>query len=191
METKAASPAALDPPDVELVIRTRNGDESAYAELVRRYQRTVYRIAYRMLRDHDGAEDVTQITFVKAFRSLHRFREDLSFHPWLYRIAVNSSLTHLDRKKRDRKVDIADVPEAALPRPAHEESPLEEAGRRELLSRVDGALEKIPAEQKAVFLLRVAEGLSYDEIARTLEIPKGTVMSRLSRAREALRDLLV
>jgi RNA polymerase sigma-70 factor (ECF subfamily) len=191
METKAASPAALDPPDVDLVIRTRNGDQSAFGELIRRHQKTVYRIAYRMLRDHDGAEDVTQITFVKAFRSLHRFREEFSFHPWLYRIAVNCSLTQIDRRKRERKVDIADVPESALPRPAHEESPLEEAGRRELLKRVDGALEKIPTEQKTVFLLRVAEGLSYEEIARTLDIPKGTVMSRLSRAREALRGLLV
>jgi RNA polymerase sigma-70 factor (ECF subfamily) len=191
MESKAEASASVDPSDLDLVQRTRAGDESAFGELIRRYQKTVYRIAFRMVRDPDGAEDVTQITFVKAFRSLHRFKEEYAFHPWLYRIAVNASLTHIDRRKRERKVDIADVPERNLPRPAHDESPLDETGRKELMARVDQALEKIPAEQKAVFLLRVVEGLSYEEIARTLDIPKGTVMSRLSRAREALRNLLV
>jgi len=188
MESKAATGV---PNDVELVIKTRAGDQSAFAELVRRYQKIVYRIVARIVRDPDDADEVAQITFVKAYRSLHRFREDLIFHPWLYRIAVNASLTHLERRKREKKIEISQVPEGALPHPAHYESPLEETGRKELLARVEAALESIPAEQKLVFLLRVVEGLSYEEIAQTLEIPKGTVMSRLSRAREALRDRLV
>jgi RNA polymerase sigma-70 factor (ECF subfamily) len=190
MESKREAPRA-DPGDLDLVLRTRGGDESAFGELIRRYQKTVYRIAFRMLRNAEQAEDVTQITFVKAFRSLHRFREELPFHPWLYRIAVNASLTQIERRKRERQVELESVPEKILPRPAHEESPLEETARKDLLARVEGALEKIPPDQKAVFLLRVVEGLSYEEIAQALDIPKGTVMSRLSRAREALRNLVV
>ncbi len=177
--------------DRDLVARFRGGDQSAFAALVSRHQATVYRIVYRMLRNADDAEEITQITFVKAFRSFHRFKEEFDFHPWLYKIAVNAALTQIDRRKRQRSVDIDVVPEGQLPRPPHEESPLEVTGRRELLDQVEEALDRIPPEQKAVFLLRVSEGLSYEEIAGALEIPKGTVMSRLSRARESLRSLLV
>jgi RNA polymerase sigma-70 factor (ECF subfamily) len=187
---ETSTPGA-EPGDIALAVRARDGDEAAFGELVRRHERRVFRIVYRMLRDRDQAEDVTQITFVRAFRSLHRYKDEFDFHPWLYRIAVNAALTQIDRRKRERKVDIDDVPERHLPHPTHEESPLEETGRRELLERLDRAVRLLPEDQRAVFLLRTAEGLSYDEIARTLDIPRGTVMSRLSRAREALRRHLV
>jgi RNA polymerase sigma-70 factor (ECF subfamily) len=177
--------------DRELAAVAKGGDERAFAELVRRHQEVVYRIVYRMLRDRDAAEDVTQVTFVRAFRSLVHFKEEFDFHPWLYRIAVNAALTALQKQKRERKVDIDSVPERHFPRPAGEESPVDEAARRELMTRVEAALPQLPEEQRTVFLLRVGEGLSYDEIARTLDIPRGTVMSRLSRAREALRKRLV
>lgn len=177
--------------DRELVGRFRAGDETAFAALVSRHKGTVYRIAYRMLRNADDTEEITQVTFVKAFRSFHRFKEEFDFHPWLYRIAVNAALTLIDRRKRHRSVDIDVVPEGQLPRSSQDESPLQVTSRRELLERVEEALERIKPEQKAVFLLRVSEGLSYDEIALALDIPRGTVMSRLSRARESLRALLV
>jgi len=185
------NPEQTDVTDADLVRRFRGGDETAFAALVTRHQARVYRIVYRMLRNADEAEDVAQITFVRAHRSFHRFREEYDFHPWLYRIAVNAALTRIEQRKRHRAVDIDAVPEKHLQRPAHEESPLDVTARRELLARVEAALESIPPEQKAVFLLRVAEGLSYEEIARTLDIPKGTVMSRLARARESLRGKLV
>lgn len=177
--------------DRELAVVARNGDERAFAELVGRHQERVYRIIYRMLRDRDAAEDVTQVTFVRAFRSIQHYREEFDFHPWLYRIAVNAALTQIEKKKRERKVDIEQVPERFLPGRPGEESPVEETARRELLTRIEAALPGLPDEQRIVFLLRVGEGLSYDEIARTLDIPRGTVMSRLSRAREALRKRLV
>ena len=98
------------PTDRDLVLRFRSGDETAFAGLVSRHKATVYRIVYRMLRNGDDAEEITQITFVKAFRSFHRFKEEFDFHPWLYRIAVNAALTHIDRRKRQRSVDIDVVP---------------------------------------------------------------------------------
>lgn len=151
----------------------------------------MHRIVYRILRNAEDAADVTQVAFVRAFRSLHRWREEFDFHPWLYRIAVNAALTELDRRRRHRAADVDEVPERLLPHPAHEESPLEAASRREMLGRLDRALEALPTDFRVVFLLRAVEGLSYDEIAQTLDIPRGTVMSRLSRAREALRQHLV
>lgn len=187
----AGPPAGLDPSDRALAARARAGEEWAFQELVRRHQAVVYRIIYRILRNADDAADVVQITFVRAFRSLHRYKEEFDFHPWLYRIAVNAALTQLERRRRDRTVDLDDVPERILPRPAHEESPLESASRRELLGRLETAMEALAPDFRTVFLLRAVEGLSYDEIAQTLDIPRGTVMSRLSRAREALRRQLV
>jgi RNA polymerase sigma-70 factor (ECF subfamily) len=187
----AAPPAAAEPTDRALAVRARSGDEAAFRELVRRHQAVVHRIVYRILRNADDAADVAQITFVRAFRSLHRWKEEFDFHPWLYRIAVNAALTQLDRRRREPNVDVDEVPERFLPRPPHEESPLETVGRRETLARLEKALDTLAPEFRVVFLLRVVEGLSYEEIARTLDIPRGTVMSRLSRAREALRRQLV
>lgn len=186
-----STPRADGPSDSTLAVRARDGDGHAFTELVRRHQERVFRIVYRMLRNRDEAEDVTQVTFVRAFRSLLKFKEEFAFHPWLYRIAVNASLTHIEKRKREKLVDIEQVPERLVPRPPGEESPLEAVGRREMIDRIQRALPELPQEQRLVFLLRVNEGLSYEEIAETLDIPRGTVMSRLSRAREALRKMLV
>ncbi|TPW07495.1 MAG: RNA polymerase sigma factor, sigma-70 family [bacterium] len=179
------------PADSALAVRARDGDGHAFTELVRRHQERVYRIIYRILRNRDEAEDVTQVTFVRAFRSLLKYKEEFPFHPWLYRIAVNTSFTQLAKRKREKLVDIEKVPERLVPRPGGEESALEAVERREMVDRIRKALPDLPEEQRLVFLLRVNEGLSYDQIAETLEIPRGTVMSRLSRAREALRKRLV
>ncbi|HEX7879255.1 MAG TPA: sigma-70 family RNA polymerase sigma factor [Candidatus Eisenbacteria bacterium] len=190
-ERRPTVPVHDGPSDSALAVRAREGDGHAFKELVRRHQERVFRIVHRMLRDRDQAEDVTQVTFVRAFRSLLKYKEEFPFHPWLYRIAVNASLTQIEKRKREKLVDIDLVPERFVPRPAGEESPLEVAGRRELVDRIRKALPELPEEQRVVFLLRVDEGFSYDEIAQTLDIPRGTVMSRLSRAREALRKRLV
>lgn len=179
------------PTDSALAVRARDGDGHAFTELVRRHKERVYRIIYRILRNRDDAEDITQVTFVRAFRSLLKYKEEFAFHPWLYRIAVNASLTQLEKRKRQKLVDIEQVPERLVPRPSGEESALEAVERHQMVDRIQKALPELVEEQRIVFLLRVNEGLSYDQIAETLEIPRGTVMSRLSRAREALRKRLV
>ena len=182
-ELKAAS-------DAELVARAKDADSQAFSELVSRYQKTVYRIILRMVKSPDDADDLTQDTFVRAYRGLKTFKEEFDFHPWLYRIAVNQAINFLNKRKRQAAVDLDDVPETDVKQGPEPESPIQSASRQELLSHLEEALEQLPEEQRTVFLLRVQEGLSYEEIAQVMETPKGTVMSRLARARMALRKFL-
>jgi len=176
--------------DSELVSRSKAKDAEAFGELVRRYQKPVFRIVLRMVKSPDDADDLTQDTFVRAYRGLKTFKEEFDFHPWLYRIAVNQAINFINKRKRQFAVDLDDVPETEIKPGPVPESPLQAASRQEFLDRLEGALERLPDEQRTVFLLRVQEGLSYEEIAKTMDTPKGTVMSRLARARMALRKHL-
>ncbi len=173
--------------DLDLVIRSKAKDTEAFGELVRRYQKQVFRIVLRMVKSMDDADDLTQDTFVRAHRGLKTFKEEYDFHPWLFRIAYNQTINFLNKRKRQAAVDLDDVPESDIKAGPEPESPLQSASRGELLERVGSALERLPEDQRTVFLLRVQEGLSYEEIAKTMGTPKGTVMSRLARARMALR----
>jgi RNA polymerase sigma-70 factor (ECF subfamily) len=172
------------------VTRSKAGDTEAFGELVRRYQKTVFRIVLRMVKSQDDADDLTQDTFVRAHRGLKTFKEEFDFHPWLYRIAVNQAINFINKRKRQATVDVDAVPESEIKPGTTPESPMQAASRQELLGRLEVALERLPEEQRTVFLLRVQEGLSYEEIAKTMDTPKGTVMSRLARARMALRKHL-
>lgn len=176
--------------DAELVTRSKAGDVEAFGELVRRYQKPVFRIVLRMVKSPDDADDLTQDTFVRAHRGLGTFKDEFDFHPWLYRIAVNQAINFLNKRKRQAAVDLEGVPERDIKGGPAPESPLQAASRQELLERLESALERLPEEQRTVFLLRVQEGLSYEEIADAMETPKGTVMSRLARARMALRKFM-
>ena len=176
--------------DSDLVAWSKAGDLEAFGELVRRYQKPVFRIVLRMVRSPDDADDLTQDTFVRAHRGLKTFKDEYDFHPWLYRIAVNQAINFLNKRKRQAAADLDEVPEGDIRAGPEPESPLQSASRQELLTRLELALDKLPEEQRTVFLLRVQEGLSYEEIAETMETPKGTVMSRLARARMALRKHL-
>lgn len=176
--------------DAELVTRSKAGDLEAFGELVRRYQKPVFRIVLRMVKSPDDADDLTQDTFVRAHRGLRTFKDEFDFHPWLYRIAVNQAINFLNKRKRQAAVDLEGVPERDIKSGPEPESPLQSASRQEMLERLESALARLPEEQRTVFLLRVQEGLSYEEIAETMETPKGTVMSRLARARMALRKYM-
>lgn len=176
--------------DADLVTRSKTGDLEAFGELVRRYQKPVFRIVLRMVRSPDDADDLTQDTFVRAHRGLKTFKEEFDFHPWLYRIAVNQAINFINKRKKQAASDIDEVPESEVKTGVEPESPFQAASRQELLGRLEAALEELPEEQRTVFLLRVQEGLSYEEIAETMQTPKGTVMSRLARARMALRKHL-
>ncbi len=176
-----------DARDADLVAKSKLGDTRAFGELVRRYQKPVFRIVLRMVHSQDDADDLTQDTFVRAHRGLKTFKEEFDFHPWLYRIAVNQAINFINRRKRQAAADIDEVPELDMKIGPEPESPLQSASRGELLERLERALDRLPEDQKTVFLLRVQEGLSYEEIAKSMDTPKGTVMSRLARARMALR----
>ncbi len=167
-----------------LVARARTGDRDAFAELVRRYQRLVFAVSYRLLGDPDLADDVVQETFVRAFVSLERFR-GTTLRAWLLRIAHNAALDQLRASTRRRTVPLEHASEqVAFDVP---ESGIEQAGLRAAL---EAALAALPVEQRAVVVLADVEGLPYEEIAQALGLPLGTVKSRLARARVRLRTLL-
>jgi len=193
MERRLSGPSGEDlkgARDAELVARSKAGDNQAFGELIRRYQKQVFRIVLRMVKSPDDADDITQDTFVRAHRGLGTFKDEFDFHPWLFRIAYNQAINFINKRKRQAAADIDEVPERDMKTGPEPESPVQSASRHELLGRLSAALERLPEEQRTVFLLRVQEGLSYEEIAETMNTPKGTVMSRLARARMALRKLM-
>ena len=180
--------------------RGRKGDNAAFRTLVERYQRKVYSLAYGMVHNPEDAQELTQEAFIKAFRNLGRFHGSSSFYTWLYRITVNVSIDFLRKNKRfgdsvdydDRiahheQVDRSDFP---LVSSVGTERPDRVHRRRELAEQIQRAIGMLSESHRMVILLREIEGLSYAEIAETLEIPKGTVMSRLHHARQNLQRTL-
>lgn len=185
--------------DRDLVVRARGGDQDAFAEIVRGYQRRVYGVALRMTRRHEVADDIAQDTFVRAYRSLDRFELGRPLGPWLVKIAVNLSINYLNAPARREQAlyseEMPDGPAGAAVTPDPVREPLESNPMRRLASNefaraLAGALEKLSPEHRAVLTLKVDEGLRYDEIAETLGISRGTVMSRLFRARAHLKTML-
>lgn len=179
-----------------LVERARAGDREAFGLLVHAHLPRVWRLAYRIVRHREDAEDVAQETFVTAFRSLPDFRGEARFTTWLHRIAVTRALNHVSRaEERERRAALAigvtehDDPEprtvSDLPHPGP--SPFRALQAREMASRLADCFERLPAEWKAVVALRDAESRAYVEMAHLLGIAIGTVRSRLARARFALR----
>jgi len=175
-----------DEGEVDLLDKARGGNLFAFEEIVRRYQRRVYATAYRIVRRHEVADDVAQEAFIRAHRSLDRFDLGRPFGPWICRIAANLAVNHV-RSPQAREEGLPDGhAEAASAAPG----PLQGVLDTEARALLDRALGGLPPEQRAVFCLRVFEELSYREIADTLGISMGTVMSRLSRARDKLREAL-
>jgi RNA polymerase sigma-70 factor (ECF subfamily) len=182
----AAAPAA-DRDEAFVLARARAGDLLAFEEIVKRYQRRVYGTAFRIVRRHDVADDVVQEAFLRAHQALGRFDLARPFGPWICRIAANLSVNHV-RSPLSREEAL---PETHAETPVPGGSPLAGVLDIEAGEELARAMESLSAEQRAVFVLRVFEELSYKEIAQSLEISVGTVMSRLSRARERLRAALV
>jgi RNA polymerase sigma-70 factor (ECF subfamily) len=185
--------------DRELVLRARDGDRDAFAEIVRCYQRRIYAVAMRMTRRHEVADDITQDTFVRAYRNLERFEIGRPLKPWLTRIAVNLAINYLNGvAKREQPLYTEDAPggpgrreetRASRPEPL-DSNPERALESEELALDLDRAVSLLPFEQRTVFLLKVVEEMRYEEIAKLLGISEGTVMSRLSRARGRLRVML-
>jgi RNA polymerase sigma-70 factor, ECF subfamily len=182
-------PSRLPPPEPDegfLVARARRGDAAAFEALVRRHQRRVYAVALRIVRAHDVADDVSQEAFVRAWRSLDRFETGRPFASWVCRIAANLAINHV-RSPRAREDGL---PEGHDETPAADPGPLGTVLDAEAGRVLDAAVASLPAEQRAVFVLRAVEEMSYDAIAEALSLSPGTVMSRLFRAREKLARAL-
>jgi RNA polymerase sigma-70 factor, ECF subfamily len=183
---RRTAPPALDASETELLGEARGGNLFAFEEVIRRYQRRVYAVAFRIVRRHDVADDVTQEAFIRAHKALGSFDIDRPFGPWICRIAANLAINHV-RSPASRGEPL---PEGHAEQPSLDPGP--EAGvlEREGQQILRRALETLPEEQRVVFVLRVQEELSYREIADALDVSLGTVMSRLSRARDKLRGAL-
>lgn len=181
--------------DLEMVEAVRAGDATAYRGLVEKYQQRVYQVVYGVVRDREDAAEITQEVFIKAYRNLSGFRGDARFYTWIYRIAMNLAIDHC-RKNRRRRTSSFDEAIAARDEDGtvlelhHSESPHKSLSRKELQEKIYKALDELSEEQREVVLLREVEGLSYKEIADAMEIPEGTVMSRLFYARKRLQMLL-
>jgi RNA polymerase sigma-70 factor (ECF subfamily) len=184
-----AAPAAGQRPDAELIREAQKGSHRAFEELVRRYSERAYRAAFRVVRDPQIAEDVLQEALLKAYRSLRSFESRSSFYTWLYRITVNLALDRQRREKRGPSVEWNDEvardvdPRGMVNAPA---DPEVASGRVQIRRLVAEGVQELPDGQREVLLLREVEGLSYEEIAQSMEISKGTVMSRLHYARKKL-----
>lgn len=185
-------PASVD----ELVTRARGGDRHAYRQLVERYQRRVFAIAFEIVRNREDAEDIVQESFVKAFLSLRDFRGQASFYTWLYRIAYNMAIDFRRKiarrggavRERTPGAENGQAESALEAVGGASASPHEVLHRKEQARRIQEVLDGISEEHRAVIILREIEGMNYDEIARTVGISKGTVMSRLHYARKKLQE---
>ena len=174
--------------DPILVARAAAGCRDAFDELVRRYRRPVYGLVRALTGGDSEAEDLVQDTFVRAFRAIAGFRGQSAFRSWLYRIAINVVHTHLARR-RIRDAAIVTPPQELW---SIEEHPADGDMEKALLRRqvIDRALAELPDDLRILIVLRDVHGLKYDEIARIVKTPRGTVESRLFRARQRLRPLL-
>ena len=175
--------------DAELVASARGGSEAAFGEIVHRYQRPVLSLLLRMLRDAALAEDLTQETFVRAWRALATYDPTRRFASWLFKIAHNAAIDPLRRRQpavlalqveSDGRLDLLDTLAAAV------ETPAEAVSRRDLASALEGALAALRPEYRAVILLRFREGLAYEDLAEVLELPLGTVKTHIHRARKEM-----
>ena len=191
---KNFSEKALD--DFKLIDKAIiENDEQAFAELMKRYKKPVYHMILKMVRNVDDAEDLTIEAFAKAFRNLRKFKKDYTFSTWLFRIATNNAIDFIRKKRLETmsldtsfkddsgeavKIDVED----------NELNPMEETIKSQKIELIRIFVDKLPPKYQRLVKLRYFDELSYEEIARELEAPLGTVKAQLHRARELLYDLV-
>ena len=190
MNREAERKSAAGPGDDALVASAQKGSDAAFAEIVRRYQRAVYRVAWALTRNDADADDLAQEAFVRAWGAIGRFEIGQPLYPWLARITTNLAYSLFRRRKRRPETPIEPLLEAGMQFGA-EDDPAEHAVTDERNANLRACFAQLSQEHQAVLALRVVQDLSYDEIARALNVPMGTVMSRLARARGALAKLMI
>jgi RNA polymerase sigma-70 factor (ECF subfamily) len=196
MQTEA-TPAQADVSELDLVRRCQAGDTEAFDELVARYRTRVFGMIYNMVHSEQDAWDLAQDSFLKAWKSIKRFRGRSSFYTWIYRIVMNVTIDWLRKKQIkgagtefDDAIQLRQVDPASKTVPKTEALPYETMERDEIRVRIDKAIAQLSPEQRAVILMKEIEGMQYHEIAEALGCSIGTVMSRLFYARKKLQTLL-
>ena len=176
--------------DKEIIERVKGGDKKAYDLLVLKYQQRVINLISRFVKNHSDALDVSQETFIKAYRALPNFRGESAFYTWLYRIAVNTAKNHLtvqSRKITKSDYDVTDIEQIEGNMSLIEQTTQENLLHKdELQETVLKTIENLPEDLKSAIMLREIDGLSYEDIANVMDCPVGTVRSRIFRAREMI-----
>jgi RNA polymerase sigma-70 factor (ECF subfamily) len=182
--------AVLDAGEPELLKRAVQGDKEAFGEIVARYEKRVFRVARRMCNCDDDAWDITQEAFMKAMRAMHTFNTEYRFFTWMYRIVTNTAI-NLTRS-RSRRAEVAfDEGYGGDGQTVTDDSTIQDISSDILVDAVRRAVLQLTPPLRAVFVLRVDQELSYEEIAESLDIATGTVMSRLNRARSSVKNFVV
>ena len=196
METEA-TPAEADVSELDLVKRCQSGDTDAFDQLVTRYRTRVFGMIYNMVHNEQDAWDLAQDSFVKAWKSITRFRGQSSFYTWIYRIVTNVTIDWLRKKQVkgsgaefDDTIELKSIEPGSRTVPKADALPFQRMEQTEIRERIDEAIKQLSPEHRAVILMKETEGMQYHEIAETLECSIGTVMSRLFYARKKLQNLL-
>jgi len=181
--------------DAELVARVQRGDKRAYDLLVLKYQRKIMRLLSRMVRDPAEVEDVAQEAFIKAYRALPQFRGDSAFYTWLYRIAINTARNwQVANSRRPSTPNVIDTEDgetfSQIDTLTDISTPESLMASKQIVETVNSAIGELPDELRTAIVLREIEGMSYEDIAQTMNCPIGTVRSRIFRAREAIAEQL-
>ena len=185
-------------PDADVARLAQKGREAAFRELVRRYERPVFSLVFRMVRDSATAEDLAQDTFIKVLNHIDKYRPEFKFSSWLFKIANNVAIDHLRRRHLDtismdgapNAATAADIEATSFDIADHAESALDVMEAKELGSAIEHAIGALRPEYRSCIMLRHVEGRSYEEIAATLDLPLGTVKTYIHRARHQLREAL-
>lgn len=187
----------MEPDDLTLVNRCKQGDERAFRILVERYQKRVFGVAFGMVKDREEAMDIAQDAFVKVHKYLDHFKGDASFYTWIYRITANLAIDRIrSRKVReseefDERFRGGEEPgESGILGTRLGTNPQKATLRRELAEKIEDALGQLPEKHREILVLREVEGMSYEDLSHVLKIPKGTVMSRLFHARAKMQRIL-
>lgn len=178
------------PEEKMLIVKAKRGDTKAFELLVRKYQKPIYYLCYRMTGAHQAADDLSQDVFIKAYFALSHFKEEMNFFSWIRKIAVNRAINFLKVWKREKTMGGDEMRISQNPDASPQEMPEETYQRKQMVKKFKQALQDLSVEQRAIFVLKVYENQSYEQIALTLNIPQGTVMSRLSRARQKLKNAM-
>lgn len=178
-----------------LVRRAREGDLSAYDELIRRYQERIYATVYNMTSNHEDANDLTQEAFIKAYQALSSFKGGSSFYTWVYRIAVNKTINFLKQKRHKTQMSLNDLDLQVEHNPdlvalISENTPRREVNLAELQQKLNEAMQRLSEHHRLVVTLHDIQGLSHEEIAEIMDCNVGTVRSRLFYARQQLQGYL-
>ena len=198
-KSEEAREASSTKGDHDLVQRVQAGDSAAFRTLFEKYHRRAFAVAMGVVKNEDDALDAVQEAFVKVHKNIHKFQGSSSFYTWLYRIVMNVSIDHVRRTSRRKSLDFDEralheesevAGDGALVPSVTDANPGKTALRRELGGAIQAALQGLPEHHRAVIVLREIEGMSYEEMAEALEVPKGTIMSRLFHARKKMQTAL-